>query len=150
MRKSKYGEETVVMRIPRSLVPRIQAILEGVEVLAVTRHTKSKKASSIDDILSDFPVPVIQEGLRKAYRKGFQAGEEYCVAEQLELSGQSHMIKPVIEAFRGRHPNPESPLLAQAFMNVRRDWYKLIGTGLNSEFLFPTSEDVGALTSEEG
>lgn len=132
------------MRIPESLVPQVRAVLQSVEVLSVTRQAGQAgpvAPSSMADIFEQFPVPVIQEGLRRAYKKGFLAGEESAVADSLEASGLSHMIQPVMDAFRVRSPNPPGPEFVQAFMKVRYDWYRLTGSRVNCDYFFPAVAD---------
>lgn len=142
MKKLKYGEKTVVMRVPKSLVPKVRELLQSAEVLSVTGKTSRKSHSPIGDVLDAFPVPLIQEGLRKAYRRGFCAGEESVIADALEASGMSSKIVPVMRAFRERSANPPGPEFVQAFLHIRQDWYKLTGSrGVDNSYFFPVSVD---------
>jgi len=149
-RKKIYGEETVVVRVPVSKLSDVRSFLEGSKVLHYQPVRTSKQDSPIHDLLSGYPIGPFHDALRKAYRRGFVAGEEYNIAEMLDISGQKHMIGPVMKAFRVRSPNPPSKEFAEAFMHVREDWYKLISSGVNSPYLFPPSESAPGVVSLPG
>lgn len=108
MRKSRYGEETVVIRIPVSAITEVKKVLLKYSVIDVSGSPSSKGSSQ--------KTPIYIQGYKDGFREGFERGEEFQYCLQLELSGKSRVIPKLISAFRSRVPGPEilsSELLEQ-------------------------------------
>lgn len=151
MKKSKYGEETVVMRVPRSMVPKVKAFLAGAEVLSVTKKTPVADASAdapLERFLSEYSDEFIHEALIKAYRLGFGVGEESVLCDQLELAGQEDLIPMALDAYRKNPSLAQSKKAVEAFTKayvkvahkIPFNWYEKTGSRANGPILIPVDE----------
>jgi len=94
MRKSKYGEETVVIRVPVSCKKYVEDYISNFEVLG-HRKGLGRELCSASDL-----------SYKKGFSDGFRKGEEYQYSLSYALADASQdEIKLAIELFRGRIPD---------------------------------------------
>lgn len=127
MRKKKYGEDTVVMRVPRSFVPKVKDLLKSAEVLG----SPSSASSPFDEILDGFTSAPLKQQLIRSYQMGFDAGEEFQVCQQLELSGHPESIPVVMKSFRSRQVSCISHEFVQAVSKILPETVYLQGSARN-------------------
>jgi hypothetical protein len=156
MKKSKYGEDTVVMRVPRSMVSQVKAMLAGAEVLSVTKKTP-RRDTPISRFLSEYPDEFIHEALIKAYRLGFSVGEETLLFDQLELACAPDLIPLALDAFRQKPSLAQSKkaveVFAKAYLKVAHkvplNWHELVGSRADGPILIPVEEFKKMVVSSE-
>ncbi len=94
MKKSKYGEKTVVVRVPESRKDEVLHLLKSFEVLE-NLHNQST-------LLTPFSSSA---DYKKGYIKGFEQGEEFQYCLSYGLTGSEDDVKLALDVFRQKIPD---------------------------------------------
>jgi hypothetical protein len=107
MKKSKYGERTVVIRVPESRKSQVLDLLKSFEVLDGLQHqsTGLTNFSSSDDY-------------KKGYMKGFEQGEEFQYCLSYGFAGTEDDVKLALDVFRQRIPDSALTPVLNSLSNV--------------------------------
>jgi hypothetical protein len=95
MKKGKYGEETVPVRVPRSKVEAVQVFLKRYEVI------DGSLEQAIDGPNSDTEY---YQGYRKGFVDGFEKGEEYQFGLSYCLMEDEEGLAVALDLFHQRVP----------------------------------------------
>lgn len=101
MSKSKYGEQTVVIRVPKSRVKDVREYLKLIE-----------------DVSLNDPVPVDDSSpdYRLGFRHGMARAEELILGQELILVGDSDKLPMLLDTFRGKVPDSAQSAVFESLM----------------------------------
>lgn len=114
MRRSRFNEETVVVRVPASRKNDVLNFIKTFEALDSSTIQQDKQVSSVDQYQLGY-----QAGYKTGHYDGFLKGEEFQVTQSYALAGASEeVIKMNIDMFNGRIPDSAMDACFERLFNV--------------------------------